>query len=297
MHCSGCDEPHIHAGAVPACAGIGLFFDTFGDTVCQAAQAFLPPRIGRPASGWRLARALFLCGLLIACINASCGTLLVQCGQRLFTDSAAVSACIATALPLFALQMALHCCSMSTEGILLATRESAFLCVSYVFIFGVTRVRHMRLFNDIRVHCWTAIRLQLCRRLAAATHVHLNLQYALQTLMCVCYAPHRQPLSCFDFCLWACKCGIFNMHWKAQVVLHVTLARGLGLVGCWSAAIAFQAVRLVTNGWRLLRSASVLSSTQCLPDAIQDLEHAVGDYHVTHRPTDHSLAVDAKPAA
>jgi hypothetical protein len=132
--CAGTSITHPHAG-------LALFFGTFGDTVCQAAQAFLPPSIGSPERSWRLARALMLCGTLIACFNAVAGTLVVAYGLPLFTSSAMVQHASMTVLPLFSTMMLLHCCSMSTEGILLATRESAFLCASYAAVFCGLKVR------------------------------------------------------------------------------------------------------------------------------------------------------------
>ena len=82
-----------------------------------------------------------LCGALIACFNALFGTLAATYGLPLFTASTAVRDAVVPVLPLFTAQMLLHCCSMCTEGLLLAARESAFLCVSYVAILGAVRVR------------------------------------------------------------------------------------------------------------------------------------------------------------
>ena len=54
----------------------------------------------------------------------------------------------------------------------------------------------------------------------------------------------------------------------------------MGLAGCWTAAVAFQAIRLALNGARLLRRNSVLSKLEPLPDALADVEarlHNQGD--------------------
>jgi hypothetical protein len=64
-----------------------MFFGTFGDTTCQAAQAFLPPRVGSPAPAWRLAKALMLCSLLIAAFNTLFGTLAAKFALPLFSGS------------------------------------------------------------------------------------------------------------------------------------------------------------------------------------------------------------------
>ena len=131
--------PLAHARS-RARAGLALFFGTFGDTVCQAAQSFLPPFIGSPPAAWRLAKSLMLCGALIAAFNGVFGSLAVAYGVRLFSGSAAVAEAIGGAAPLFTAQVVLHCCSMGTEGILLAARESAFLCASYVAILAGLKV-------------------------------------------------------------------------------------------------------------------------------------------------------------
>ena len=57
-----------------------------------------------------------------------------------------------------------------------------------------------------------------------------------------------------------------------QAVLHLSLERGMGLAGCWVAAVAFQVIRLALNSARLLRRKSVLSRTEPLPDALADVE-------------------------
>jgi hypothetical protein len=132
-------------------AGLALFFGTFGDTVCQAAQAFLPPFIGRPSEAWRLAKSLMICGALIAAFNSTAGTLVVTYGINIFSSSAAVAAAVLEVAPLFTAQMALHCCSMGTEGILLAARQSGFLCCTYIAIFGGLKVC-----IQCSVLCWCA---------------------------------------------------------------------------------------------------------------------------------------------
>lgn len=114
---------------------------SFGDTIGSVAQAFLPPSIGTPSQAWRIAKALFLCGLVIAVINSAFGAAILSFAMPLFTSSSAVLEQIASVAPLFILALSLHCCSMSTEGILLAGRESAFLCFSYIGIYFALTVR------------------------------------------------------------------------------------------------------------------------------------------------------------
>jgi hypothetical protein len=54
--------------------------------------------------------------------------------------------------------------------------------------------------------------------------------------------------------------------------LSFTLGRGMGLAACWTAAVAFQVIRLALNSARLLRARSVLSREDPLPDALADVE-------------------------
>jgi hypothetical protein len=57
-----------------------------------------------------------------------------------------------------------------------------------------------------------------------------------------------------------------------QLLLDEFMVRGYGLAGCWSIAVAFQAVRLVVNGARLLLPSSVLSRIEPLSDQLKLLE-------------------------
>ena len=172
------------SNTVAGSAAMAMFFGTFGDTVCQAAQAFLPPRIGTPARAWQLARGIFLCGVLIAVFNSIFGTLAAAYALPLFTASAAVQQAVWSALPLFSVQMLLHCCSMGTEGILLAARESAFLFMSYAAILGVVRVRpctqsiackflksRVGVFENRSKFCVTAWSCSCMRELLAQSHL------------------------------------------------------------------------------------------------------------------------------
>lgn len=57
-----------------------------------------------------------------------------------------------------------------------------------------------------------------------------------------------------------------------QLLLDELMVRGFGLAGCWSVAVAFQAVRLTVNGTRLLLPSSVLSRVEPLSDQLEELE-------------------------
>eukprot|EP00892_Ulva_mutabilis_P003739 jgi/Ulvmu1/1737/UM117_0014.1 len=118
---------------------IAMFFGVFGDTVCHAAQAFLPPKIGTPQAAWAFSKAIFACGAIIGVVNVFASTAFAFFAVPLFTSSAAVQAAVRGALPLFACHILLHCCSMGTEGILLAARDAWFLLASYTFAFSVLR--------------------------------------------------------------------------------------------------------------------------------------------------------------
>lgn len=118
-----------------------MFFGVFGDTVCHAAQAFLPPKIGTPQAAWAFSKAIFACGAIIGCFNVFASSSFAFYTVPLFTGSVAVQAAVRTALPLFAVHILLHCCSMGTEGILLAARDGWFLLASYIVAFATIRVR------------------------------------------------------------------------------------------------------------------------------------------------------------
>lgn len=119
---------------------LALFFGVFGDTVCQAAQAFVPPIIGSPDKARRLVQSLMLCGVLVALFNGAFGLLLALFGAPLFTSSATVAATMAKVCPLFCAAVMLHCCSMGTEGVLLASRDGLFLVGSYTVNMAIIKV-------------------------------------------------------------------------------------------------------------------------------------------------------------
>jgi Na+-driven multidrug efflux pump len=118
-----------------------MLLGIFGETVCQAAQAFLPPRIGAPRAAWRLMRALAACATLIGVANATLGVALARATLPLFTSSAAVAAEAAAAMPLLSAQALLHAVSMGTEGVLLAARDTWFLVASYCAALAMLHVR------------------------------------------------------------------------------------------------------------------------------------------------------------
>ena len=118
-----------------------MFFGVFGDTVCHAAQAFLPPKIGTPQAAWAFSKAIFACGAIIGTVNVFASSAFAFYTVPLFTGSVAVQAAVRAAVPMFAVHILLHCCSMGTEGILLAARDGWFLLASYIFAFGFLRVR------------------------------------------------------------------------------------------------------------------------------------------------------------
>lgn len=140
-----------------------------GDLLPPALQAFMPARIGEPAAAWRLARALMAAGVAIAVINAAAGAVAGSFGLVIFTASAPVKAAVGGVLPLFVITLMLHCCSMATEGVLLAAREGAFLCVAYVVAFAIVRALLDALLarNFGLSGCWLAIICFHCVRLAS----------------------------------------------------------------------------------------------------------------------------------
>ena len=118
-----------------------MLMGIFGETICNAAQSFLPPRIGTPAATWNLMRALSTCALVIGLFNATVGVGVAYATLPLFTNSAEVIAVATSALPLLSMQGLLHAVSMGTEGVLLAARDGWFLLASYGLAFMVLNVR------------------------------------------------------------------------------------------------------------------------------------------------------------
>lgn len=96
---------------------------------------------GDPPAAHSLAQALMLCGLLVAIFNSAAGTLVTTVGLAAFTNSPLVAAAASGVAPLFVASVALHCCSMGTEGILLAGRDALFLLISYVANLAAVHVR------------------------------------------------------------------------------------------------------------------------------------------------------------
>lgn len=124
-------------------AGNAMLFGIFGETICNAAQAFLPPLIGSPTAAWGLIRALSVCALVIGLFNATVGAGIAWATLPLFTTSSEVVAVVTSALPLLSLQGLLHAVSMGTEGVLLAARDGWFLLASYGLAFVALNVRFL----------------------------------------------------------------------------------------------------------------------------------------------------------
>lgn len=164
-----------------------MFFGVFGDTVCHAAQAFLPPKIGNPRAAWAFAKAIFACGAIIGTFNVFASSAFAFYTVPLFTGSAAVQAAVRAALPLFAVHILLHCCSMGTEGVLLAARDGWFLLGTYLLSFAVIQVRR----SDCNIHsnssrqCMAEHTARSCNRSAAHTTL------LMQTFVLCLLSPSR----------------------------------------------------------------------------------------------------------
>lgn len=101
-------------------------------TIClQAGQAFLPPAIGYVAARpHALGRRLLATGAAVGIGNAVAATGVLLLGAGLFAGDPAVVAQVARLVPFVAGTLFIHCCSMATEGIMLAGRRYLYLVAS-----------------------------------------------------------------------------------------------------------------------------------------------------------------------
>ncbi|CAM9193534.1 unnamed protein product [Chrysoparadoxa australica] len=157
------------AGQVPLAAHnvmlrIFFFFTTFGDSLSQAGQAFLPgllatdppsslrPRLfsrkkeGRPLSDTMI-RKIVVLGGMIGGLNAAFAGLLPLRLPHLFTSDAAITKAMHEITPLLSWALLSHACVMGLEGILLAKRQLSYLariyaldtCLLVGYLYSVNR--------------------------------------------------------------------------------------------------------------------------------------------------------------
>ena len=110
----------------------------FGDAISQTAQAYLPACLpgklepGAPLKpAMELSRKLILVSLLLGTLVSFAAAGIVLGGAGIFTQDAAVKACMAGVAPLLFLALTLHPCTMCLEGLLLGGRQLNFLASAY----------------------------------------------------------------------------------------------------------------------------------------------------------------------
>jgi len=109
-----------------------IFSGTFGDTISQTGQAFMPSFLGRPADAFAFAKQLLRLALAVGIVNAVCASIIPLVLPRLFTSDALVAAGMRHLAPVMFATLVLHCSSLATEGLLLAARDLGFLLRSYL---------------------------------------------------------------------------------------------------------------------------------------------------------------------
>lgn len=121
----------VGTGAHHVAFSVNIFFSVFGDAVSMAGQAFLPPAIGymaaRPVA---LGRRLLGTGAAVGVGNAAAASGVLLFGAGAFAGDPLVVAQVAALVPFVAATMFIHCCSMATEGIMLAGRRYHYLVAS-----------------------------------------------------------------------------------------------------------------------------------------------------------------------
>ena len=117
-----------------------FFFTTFGDSLSQVSQTYLPGVIASNSKSNNLSLAGFLkiSFLLSASFGAFCGcsSLFATKLGRLFTPSKAISSIMATCSKPMLLSLILHPPVMLLEGLLISQRHLTFLLGSYVVSFA-----------------------------------------------------------------------------------------------------------------------------------------------------------------
>eukprot|EP00873_Tetraselmis_striata_P015543 jgi/Tetstr1/435807/TSEL_024696.t1 len=121
----------IGTGAHHIAFSVNIFFSVFGDAVSMAGQAFLPPAIGYVAARPRaLGGRLLATGAAVGVGNAVAASAVLLLGAGAFAADPRVVAQVAALVPFVAATMFIHCCSMATEGIMLAGRRYFYLVAS-----------------------------------------------------------------------------------------------------------------------------------------------------------------------
>ncbi|QDZ21595.1 multi antimicrobial extrusion protein [Chloropicon primus] len=109
-----------------------LFFCVPGDSLNQCAQTFLPPVAGILKSEKVLKTRIILTGNVIGVANVILALLLIFCFPQILTTDALVTRALQGCGALLSLVLFLHPFGISTEGILMATKEFDYLLGTYI---------------------------------------------------------------------------------------------------------------------------------------------------------------------
>mmetsp|Transcript_6483 Transcript_6483/g.23229 ORF Transcript_6483/g.23229 Transcript_6483/m.23229 type:complete len:537 (-) Transcript_6483:69-1679(-) len=109
-----------------------LFFCVPGDSLNQCAQTFLPPVQGIPRSVRRLKNRIIATGNIVGIANVVLALALIFCFPWILTTDAAVTRALQGAGTLLCIVLFLHPFGISTEGILMATKQFDYLLGTYI---------------------------------------------------------------------------------------------------------------------------------------------------------------------
>ena len=94
----------------------------------------MPPAIGRPhANPQSLGLRLIATGAAVGVANSLAASGILLFGAGLFVTDAETVAAVSTLVPYVAAALFIHCCSMATEGIMLAGRRYYYLVITLLF--------------------------------------------------------------------------------------------------------------------------------------------------------------------
>lgn len=175
MVATGCGSSRLAAHT--CMLKIFFFFTTFGDSLSQTAQAFLPGMLARdlkrgaaavqasvtppPRAANLLIRKVLLLGVAVGGANACLAGLVPLKLPHLFTYDAVIKQEMRGLVPLLSWSLLSHACVMGLEGILLAKRELGFLAKSYIFNTAliVLILEHIKSWGPLRgLHgVWAAL--------------------------------------------------------------------------------------------------------------------------------------------
>jgi len=110
-----------------------LFFCVPGDSLNQCAQTFLPPVQGLARSERKLKNRIILTGNFVGIVNALLGVTLIFFFPQILTTSEVVTKSLQSAGLLLCCILFLHPFGISTEGILMATKQFDYLLGTYIF--------------------------------------------------------------------------------------------------------------------------------------------------------------------